>query len=89
MTTLQAQIPDYIFRQITILAERERTPVDQIVAMALSAHLSLILGRDYLEQRAARGSWERAKEALSRVPDVEPADYDKLPDPKKPNDLTS
>ncbi len=83
MTTLNAQIPDYLYRQVAVLAEREQTPMDQIVAMALSAHLSLLLGRDYFEQRAARGNWERVQEILNRVPDVEPPDYDRLPDQSK------
>ena len=38
----------------------------------------MLFARNYLEQRAKRGSREKFECALSRVPDVEPEEYDKL-----------
>ena len=38
MTTIQAQVPDALVRQVIELAEREKVPVDQLVNLALSPH---------------------------------------------------
>ncbi|RUT08235.1 hypothetical protein DSM106972_014030 [Dulcicalothrix desertica PCC 7102] len=32
----------------------------------------------YIEVRKARGNWDKFRQVLSKVPDVEPEDYDKL-----------
>lgn len=50
--------------------------MDQLVAIALSAQVSAWATRDYLEERAKRGSWEKLQSVLSRVPDVEPEEFD-------------
>jgi predicted nucleic acid-binding protein len=45
-----------------------------LTAIILAAWAS----KDYIEQRIARGSLDKFKQVLSKVPDVEPEDYDKL-----------
>ncbi|MCW1967197.1 MAG: hypothetical protein KIH69_003630 [Anaerolineae bacterium] len=81
MTQLQTKIPDYLYQQVSQLSEREHIEIDQIVAMALSAHVALWLNEDFLQKRGRRGSWERFQQRLENVPNVEPDDYDKLPIP--------
>lgn len=78
MTNLNAQIPDSLYKQVEALAARENISVEQLVAIALSAQVSAWMTKDYLEQRAERGSWQKFQQVLTRVPDVEPEDYDKL-----------
>lgn len=78
MTNLNAQIPDSLYKQVEALAAREDISVDQLVAIALSAQVSAWMTKDYLEQRAERGSWQKFQQVLTKVPDVEPEDYDKL-----------
>ncbi len=78
MTNLNAQIPDSLYKQVEALAARENISVDQLVAIALSAQVSAWMTKDYLEQRSERGSWEKFQQVLTRVPDVEPEDYDEL-----------
>jgi len=78
MTNLNAQIPDSLYKQIKALAARENISVEQLVAIALSAQVSAWMTKDYLEQRAERGSWQKFQQVLTRVPDIEPEDYDKL-----------
>lgn len=78
MTNLNAQIPDSLYKQVEALAARENISVEQLVAIALSAQVSAWMTKDYLEQRAERGSWEKFQQVLTKVPDVEPEDYDKL-----------
>jgi len=78
MTRIESQIPDSLYKQVKSLAERESISVDQLVSIALAAQVSAWLTKDYIEERARRGSWEKALEALSHVPEVEPAEHDRL-----------
>ena len=34
--------------------------------------------KDYIEEKAKRGSWDKFQQVLNKVPDIEPEDYDKL-----------
>ena len=78
MTTLIAQVPDSLYRQIVQLAGQESISLDQLVALALSAQLSAWQASQYLEQRTERGDWGKFTEILSRVPDQEPMEEDRL-----------
>ena len=78
MTTLIAQLPDSLYRQIVQLAGQESMSLDQFVALALAAQLSAWQSRQYLDERAERGDWGKFKEILSRVPDQEPVQEDRL-----------
>jgi hypothetical protein len=78
MATLSAQIPDSLFKQMEELAKREKLPLDQLVAIALSAQVSAWMTKDYLEERAKRGSWEKFQKVLAKAPDIEPEQRDRL-----------
>ena len=78
MTTIETQIPDSLYKQVKSLAERESISVDQLVSIALAGQVSAWLTKDYLAERAARGSWDKALEVLAQAPDVEPAEHDRL-----------
>lgn len=76
MTTIETHIPDKLFAQAKQLAERENVTLDQLVIIALTAQVSAWMTKDYLETRAARGSWEKAREVLAQSPDVDPPAHD-------------
>lgn len=78
MTTLVAQVPDSLYRQIVQLAGQESMSVDQLVALALSAQLSAWQAKQYLDGRAKHGDWAKFSAILNRVPDQEPAPEDRL-----------
>ena len=78
MTTLNAQIPDTLYKQISELAKAENIPLDQLVAISLSAQVSSWMTKDYLEERANKGSWKKFQKVLKKVKDVEPEEYDKI-----------
>jgi len=80
MTKIESQIPDSLYNQVRSLAEREHISIDQLVSIALAAQVSAWLTKDYIEERARRGSREGFLKALEQVPDVEPAEYDRLPE---------
>jgi hypothetical protein len=74
MTTLQAKIPDSLYQQLQAFVLKQNLSIDQFVTLALGEQLA----KGDLEERAKRGSWEKALEFLKRVPDVEPEEYDRL-----------
>ena len=78
MTTLIAQVPDSLYRQIVQLAGQESMSLDQFVALALSAQLSAWQAKQYLDQRAERGDWGKFMEILNRATDQEPVEEDRL-----------
>ena len=78
MTRIESQIPDSLYKQVRSLAEHEHISVDQLVSIALAAQVSAWLTKDYIEERARRGNWDKALEVLAHVPDVEPAEQDRL-----------
>ncbi len=78
MKTVTAQLPESLYLQVEKLASKEHLSLDQMVTIALSAQVSAWLTKDYLRERAERGSWEKFQRVLEKVPNVEPEDYDKL-----------
>ena len=79
MTKIEAQVPDYLARQARAVAERENVPIDQIVALALSAQLSAWRGGDDMQTRARRAKLENFDRIMAQVPDAPPLPGDELP----------
>ncbi|WP_353929181.1 hypothetical protein WJM97_12700 [Okeanomitos corallinicola TIOX110] len=78
MSNLNVQIPESLYKQIEALAAKENMSLEQLVAIALSAQVSAWMTKDYIEEKAKRGSWDKFQQVLAKVPNVEPEDYDKL-----------
>ena len=72
MTTIKADVPDYLAKLTAEAAAKEKTTVDQIVALALSAQLSAWKVRDDIATRARRGRPEDLRDILAEVPDAPP-----------------
>ena len=79
MTTIQAQVPDALARQLTDLAAQEQVTVDQLVSIAIASQISGWRTRDTMEERAQRGSWEKFDRVMAKVPNVPPQPGDELP----------
>ncbi len=75
---LNTQIPDTLYQQLATLAQRENISIEQLVNIALSAQVSAWMTKDYLEEKAKKGSIEKLQKVLSKVSDREPEDYDQL-----------
>jgi hypothetical protein len=73
--TLNITLPDSLFKRATELAEREHISVERVVYSALAEQLNAL---DRLEERAARSDENKFRAALAKIPDVEPADCDRL-----------
>jgi hypothetical protein len=79
MSTIEAiKIPESLLKQVQALAEKEGITVEQFVSSAIAEKASAWMTVDYLKERAARGSREKFLQALSKVPDVEPDEHDRL-----------
>ena len=72
MTTIQAQVPDPLAKQIEELAKQEKVTVDQLVSIALAYQVSAWRKRDTVTERAGRGSWDKFDRVMSKVRDVPP-----------------
>ena len=72
MTTIQAQVPDALAREVTELAEREKVTVDQLVNLALASQIGAWRKRDTIAERAKRGSWENFDRVMAKVHNVPP-----------------
>ena len=80
MTKIEANVPDYLSKQAFAVAEREKVPLDQIIALALSAQLAAWKGSDEMATRAKRANFAEFDRIMAQVPDVEPPEYDRLPE---------
>lgn len=79
MSTLSVRLPDSIHKQLAALAEQEGISINQLVNSAVAEKMSALMTADYLESRAKKGSRKKFNEALSRVANIEPEDFDRLP----------
>ena len=75
---ISANIPDVLYQQLESFAQKEKISIGELVAIALSSQISAWLTKDYLEERAKRGSWDAFEQVLAKVPDVEPGEMDRL-----------
>ncbi|HEX3034656.1 MAG TPA: DUF6290 family protein [Thermodesulfobacteriota bacterium] len=78
MGTISVRLPDSLHKKVKELAERDNVSINQFINSALAEKVSAFLTKEYLEERAKRGSREKFRKALSKVADVEPAEDDKL-----------
>lgn len=78
MKTIQANIPDYLANLAADAAAKEKTTLDNIIAIALAAHVGAWQVREDIETRAKRGNMETFDRILSRVPNVPPVPGDEL-----------
>ena len=79
MSTLSLRLPTSLHRNLRELAEREGVSINQIINAAVGEKVAALHTLDYLRARAKRGSRAAFEAVLAKVPDVEPPDYDRLP----------
>ena len=78
MTTIQAKIPDYLAKLANEAADKEQTSLDNIVSIALAAHVGAWRVRDDIETRAKRADFKALDCILDRVPANPPMPGDEL-----------
>ncbi len=78
MNTISLSFPDSIHKRVKNLADQDRVSIDQFVISAITEKIAAFMTEGYLEERARRGSKKKFLQALAKVSDVEPEEYDKL-----------
>jgi hypothetical protein len=80
MSTLSVRLPDSLHKRARSLAKEEHISINQLVSTALAEKIAVLDTETYLKDRARRASRQKFLAALDQVPDVEPPEYDRLPD---------
>ena len=87
MTTIEAKIPEPVLKQAEALAEREQIPLEQLISLAVTQAVGVWSNESYLALRAKRGNREDFLKVLEQAPDVDPPDYDRLPEGYQPKSI--
>ena len=78
MSTLSLRLPESLHNQLRRLARHEGISINQLVASAAAEKVAALTTEQYLEERARRGSREKFRAVLARIPDVPPSPEDAL-----------
>ena len=78
MSTISLRLPDSLHNQIRKLANEDGISINQFLSTAAAEKLAALMTVEYLAERARHGSREKFEAALASLPDVEPAEEDKL-----------
>ena len=73
--SVSVNVPEELYRRATEVAALENISVDELFASAFEER---VLEFERLKERAARGSYEKFLRLMSKVPAVEPPEYDRL-----------
>jgi len=78
INTISLQLPNFLHKQVLMIAEKEQVSVDQFAILALAEKISALTTYDYLTERASRGSREKFMKAMSKVSNREPEEKDRI-----------
>jgi len=78
MSAITINIPESLYDKLKEVAEKDQSTPEQLAVLAIAEKLSSLMTVEYLEERARRAKPERFEQLLSKVPDVEPEDHDRL-----------
>ena len=83
MSTLSLRLPNSLHDEVKFLAKNEGISINQFISSAVAEKMSALLTEQYLVKRAQKGNKQAFLNAMSRVPDVEPEEWDRLDENKK------
>ena len=78
MSAITIDIPESLYNKLKEAAEKDKSTPEYFAMLAIAEKLSSFMTVKYLEERAKRAKLERFAELLSKAPDVEPEERDKL-----------
>ncbi len=79
MTSVQAELPDALYRSARDFAEQDGIPLDRLVGLAVAQAIGAWMSqRNVIQERAQRGDRKKFLDAMSKVPDVSPQAGDEL-----------
>ena len=77
MGNLSLRMPDSYHTAVKEIATQDNISINQFIVSAIAEKIASFETQKYLEQRASKASVKKFKYVLSKVPGVEPADFDK------------
>ena len=72
---LTINVSEELSRRAAEIAAQESVSVEELIAAAFEERL---VEFERLKERAARGSYDKFRRVMSKVPPVEPPEYDRL-----------
>ena len=78
MSTLSLRLPDYLHKKVADISKKEHISINQFIASAVSEKMAAFTTVEYLEKRAKKSNDTKFQESLSKIPDVEPEEFDRL-----------
>lgn len=78
MNAITIDVPESLFAKLKEVAAKDSSTPEHFALLALVEKLSSVITVEYLEERAKRAKIERFEQLLSKVPDVEPDETDRL-----------
>ncbi len=83
MSNLSIRLPESLHKHLRECAKKEGTSINQLISSAVAEKLAALKTEEYLEERAQRASRKKFEAALNTVPDVEPEEFDRFPQPSR------
>jgi hypothetical protein len=84
MSTLSLRLPASLHRHLRVIAHREGISINQLISSAVGEKIAALNTLEYLQERSKRGGRQAFDAVLANVPDVEAAEFDRLPDKRVP-----
>ncbi len=78
MSAITVRLPESLHQTVREMARREGVSINQFITLAVAEKVAALKTAEYLEARAQRASRERFEQALAKVADVEPAEWDRV-----------
>jgi predicted transcriptional regulator len=78
MSAITINIPESLYDKLKEVAEKDQSTPEQLAVLAIAEKPSSLMTVEYLEERARQAKLERFEQLLSKVPDVEPENHDRL-----------
>ncbi len=78
MSAINVRLPDSLHKMAKEVATQDHISLNQFITSAIAEKISALTTESYLEERARKGSQAKFRQALAKVPDVEPEEFDRL-----------
>lgn len=78
MSAINLRLPDSLHKMAKEVASQDHVSLNQFITSAIAEKISALTTESYLEERAKRGSQAKFRQALAKVPDLEPEEFDRL-----------
>lgn len=84
MSTINISIPDSLKKRIEHFALADGVELDTFITTILSQRIAVADADSYIQSRASKGSSEQMLDLLSKAPDLEPEENDRIITENKP-----